>query len=180
MLFYRNGLFVVGPDSASAHPGPACYRKGGPLTVTDANLLLGRLLPEHFPKIFGPNEDEALDVEITRKKFEELAAEINAEQQGKTMTIDEIAEGFLNVANEAMSRPSKSVLWSVHSTDTSSSCIDGSARFRLCKSPLGIVRWSWRTTRLRNRLDPKHTTRDHPQILLVIVSIRYGSRRRSH
>ena len=105
MLFYRNGLFVVGPESASAHPGPACYRKGGPLTVTDANLLLGRLLPEHFPKIFGPNEDEPLDVEITRKKFQKLTEEINAEKDGDKLSIEEVAEGFLNVANEAMSRP---------------------------------------------------------------------------
>ena len=58
MLFFRNGLFVVGPESAGAHPGPACYRKGGPATVTDANLFLGRLLPEFFPKIFGKNENE--------------------------------------------------------------------------------------------------------------------------
>lgn len=78
MLFFRSGLFIVGPESAGAHPGPACYRKGGPLTVTDANLILGRLLPEYFPKIFGPNENESLDVEITRKKFEELQMEINA------------------------------------------------------------------------------------------------------
>lgn len=77
MLFFRSGLFVVGPESASAHPGPACYRKGGPLTVTDANLVLGRLMPEYFPKIFGPNENEALDYAITRQKFEELQTEIN-------------------------------------------------------------------------------------------------------
>lgn len=77
MLFFRSGLFVVGPESASAHPGPTCYRKGGPLTVTDANLMLGRLLPEHFPKIFGPNENEPLDYETTKQKFEELQQEIN-------------------------------------------------------------------------------------------------------
>lgn len=107
MLFYRNGLFVVGPDSASAHPGPACYRKGGPLTVTDANLVLGRLLPQHFPKIFGPNEDAPLDLEIARSKFEELTDEINSDKGGERMTIEEVAEGFLSVANEAMSRPSE-------------------------------------------------------------------------
>lgn len=77
MLFFRSGLFVVGPESAGAHPGPACYRKGGPLTVTDANLILGRLLPQYFPKIFGPNENESLDIEVTRNKFEELRKEIN-------------------------------------------------------------------------------------------------------
>lgn len=107
MLFYRNGLFVVGPESASAHPGPACYRKGGPLTVTDANLLLGRLLPEHFPKIFGPGEDQPLDIEVSRTKFAELTKVINREKDGSDMSVEEVAEGFLKVANEAMSRPSK-------------------------------------------------------------------------
>jgi len=75
-LFFRNGLFVVGPESAGAHPGPACYRKGGPLTITDANLFLGRLLPEFFPKIFGKNEDEGLDAEASKKLFEDITMEI--------------------------------------------------------------------------------------------------------
>lgn len=108
MLFWKNGLFVVGPESASAHPGPACYRKGGPLTVTDANLFLGRLLPEYFPKIFGPNENEPLDVGITGEKFAELTAVINEEQRLKgriEFTPEEVALGFLNVADESMSRP---------------------------------------------------------------------------
>ena len=55
-LFFRTGVLDVGPESAKAHPGPACYRKGGPLALTDANLFLGRLLPAHFPKIFGLSE----------------------------------------------------------------------------------------------------------------------------
>ncbi|KAF9585364.1 hypothetical protein BGW38_002703 [Lunasporangiospora selenospora] len=114
MLFFRNGTFVVGPESASAHPGPACYRKGGPLTVTDANLILGRLNPEYFPKIFGPNENESLDVEEARCKFEILTKEINeymtkdkAEHGLKwtSMSIDEVAYGFIKVANETMCRP---------------------------------------------------------------------------
>lgn len=108
VLFWKNGLFVVGPESASAHPGPACYRKGGPLTVTDANLFLGRLLPEYFPKIFGPNEDQPLDVEITAEKFAELTAIINEEQRSKRrieFTPQQVALGFLNVADESMSRP---------------------------------------------------------------------------
>lgn len=70
-------MFVVGPESAGAHPGPVCYKKGGPLTVTDANLALGRLLPEYFPNIFGPNEDSPLDKEQTIEKFRELTGEIN-------------------------------------------------------------------------------------------------------
>lgn len=70
-------MFVVGPDSAGADPGPACYKKGGPLTVTDANLVLGRLLPEYFPKIFGQNENEALDKNASLVKFTELTSQIN-------------------------------------------------------------------------------------------------------
>ncbi|KAL2023140.1 hypothetical protein VTK56DRAFT_3746 [Thermocarpiscus australiensis] len=108
MLFFRNGLFVVGPESAGAHPGPACYRKGGPATVTDANLFLGRLLPEFFPKIFGKNEDEGLDPEASRKVLQELADQIHKET-GKKMDIDEVAYGFLTVANEAMTRPIRSI-----------------------------------------------------------------------
>ncbi|RDW77634.1 hypothetical protein BP6252_05687 [Coleophoma cylindrospora] len=106
MLFFRNGLFVVGPESAGAHPGPACYRKGGPLTITDANLLLGRLRPEHFPKIFGPKEDQALGVEVTREAFDQLAKEINAELgPGRKLTVEAIALGFLEVANLNMAKP---------------------------------------------------------------------------
>lgn len=62
-LFYRDQVFVVGPESAGAHPGPVCYRKGGYPTVTDANVTLGRVLPDCFPKIFGPRENEALDAD---------------------------------------------------------------------------------------------------------------------
>ncbi|XP_071957987.1 5-oxoprolinase-like [Antedon mediterranea] len=108
-LFFRSGMFVVGPDSAGAHPGPTCYRKGGPLCVTDANLILGRLLPELFPKIFGPNEDEELDKKTCFKNFEDLTKEINSfradSDGGKQMTVEEVAMGFIDVANEAMCRP---------------------------------------------------------------------------
>lgn len=103
MLFWRNGMFVVGPESAGSDPGPACYRKLGPLTVTDANLFLGRLLPEYFPQIFGPNQDQPLDVDVTRAKFLELTKQINSE--GSSYTPEEVASGFLKVAVEAMARP---------------------------------------------------------------------------
>ncbi|CAK7232747.1 hypothetical protein SCUCBS95973_008360 [Sporothrix curviconia] len=106
-LFWSNGLFKVGPESAGAHPGPACYRKGGPLTVTDANLFLGRLVPEYFPKIFGKNEDQPLDVEVTRTLFEEMKTEVNNGLPAGTakLTAEEVALGFLRVANESMCRP---------------------------------------------------------------------------
>ena len=106
-LFWSNGLFKVGPESAGAHPGPACYRKGGPLTVTDANLFLGRLVPEYFPQIFGEHENEPLDVLVTRKHFEKLTADVNADLPTGTskLTSEEVALGFLRVANESMCRP---------------------------------------------------------------------------
>ena len=109
-LFFRNGLFVVGPESAGAHPGPVCYRKGGPLTVTDANLLLGRLLPEFFPKIFGTSENEGLDETASEKLFDELTERINADaQQERRMNRDEVAYGFIKIANETMTRPIRSL-----------------------------------------------------------------------
>ncbi|KAL9635609.1 MAG: hypothetical protein Q9204_002571 [Flavoplaca sp. TL-2023a] len=112
-LFFRNGLFVVGPESAGAHPGPACYRKGGPLTVTDANLFLGRLLPDFFPKIFGKSEDQGLDKEASEKLFHELTDHINKEtaleSKEKQMTVDEVAYGFIKIANETMTRPIRSL-----------------------------------------------------------------------
>ncbi|KAE8330727.1 Hydantoinase B/oxoprolinase-domain-containing protein [Aspergillus sergii] len=104
MLFARHGLFAVGPESAGAHPGPACYRKGGPLTVTDANLFLGRLVPSSFPAIFGPGANMPLDYDITRKKFEEITREVNT-QTSQNLTPEEVALGFLDIANETMSRP---------------------------------------------------------------------------
>ncbi len=104
VLHWQSGMFHVGPDSAGAHPGPACYRKGGPLTVTDANLVLGRLDIDSFPKIFGPNENEPLDYEASASKFRELAAIINKDI-GANMSIEEVACGFVDVANETMARP---------------------------------------------------------------------------
>jgi 5-oxoprolinase (ATP-hydrolysing) len=112
ILSYRNGLFLAGPESASAHPGPAAYRKGGPLTVTDANLVLGRLQAKYFPKIFGKNENEPLDYEGAKRAFEELLVTVNADlstSSGKTKTVEELALGFLEVANETMCRPIRSL-----------------------------------------------------------------------
>lgn len=113
-LFFRNGLFIVGPESAGAHPGPVCYRKGGPLAVTDANVLLGRVQPHLFPAIFGASENEPLDVQGTKDAFDKLTMEINlynksiSQESGaspKVYTVDEVAYGFIRVANEAMARP---------------------------------------------------------------------------
>ncbi|CAG0882607.1 unnamed protein product [Cyprideis torosa] len=109
-LFYRGGMFVVGPESAGAHPGPACYRKGGPLTVTDANLVLGRLLPEYFPKIFGHHKNESLSKAASEQLFAELAAELETQKDPASgPAIQAIALGFINVANEAMTRAIRNI-----------------------------------------------------------------------
>lgn len=108
ILFARNGLLVVGPESAGAHPGPACYRKGGPLTVTDANLFLGRLVLSSFPSIFGEKADEPLDSDIVSEKFKDITEDFN-QQTSQQLTPEEVALGFLNVANETMSRPIRNI-----------------------------------------------------------------------
>ncbi|XP_059148899.1 5-oxoprolinase-like [Physella acuta] len=112
-LFFRSGMFVVGPESAGAHPGPVCYMKGGPLTITDANLCLGRLLPEFFPCIFGKDENMPLDKQATMEAFDKLTAEVNAfltsqhneDSPFTPMSREEVALGFIRVANETMCRP---------------------------------------------------------------------------
>ncbi|KAL4910751.1 hypothetical protein BDW74DRAFT_164568 [Aspergillus multicolor] len=104
VLSWRKGILAVGPQSAGSHPGPACYRKGGPATITDANLVLGRILPECFPAIFGPSQDQPLDVQASFERLAELADEINRDQ-GTQLSVHEVANGFITVANETMCRP---------------------------------------------------------------------------
>lgn len=108
ILRWENSLFKVGPQSASADPGPACYRKGGPLTITDANLVLGRLVPQYFPKIFGRSENEGLDIDKSYALFKELTKNINNDL-GKALSLEEVAYGFLKVANAAMVRPIRAI-----------------------------------------------------------------------
>ena len=102
ILHFADGRFKVGPDSAGANPGPACYRRGGPLAVTDANVMVGKLRPENFPAIFGPGRDERLDVDTVREKFAALAAEI-----GDGRSPEEVAEGFIAIAVENMANAIK-------------------------------------------------------------------------
>ncbi|MFO7854350.1 MAG: hydantoinase B/oxoprolinase family protein [Paracoccaceae bacterium] len=109
ILFFREGRFQVGPESAGAHPGPACYRNGGPLTVTDCNVLLGKLQPAHFPAVFGPDGDQPLDAEIVREKFEVLAREIADARGEDPRPIEEVAEGFLRIAVENMANAIKKI-----------------------------------------------------------------------
>ena len=104
ILHYDGSRFRVGPDSAGANPGPACYRRGGPLAVSDANVMLGKLNPAYFPKVFGPNGDEPLDADAVRKKFATMASEI-----GDGKTPEDVAEGFIRIAVENMANAIKKI-----------------------------------------------------------------------
>ncbi|MDG9720880.1 hydantoinase B/oxoprolinase family protein [Streptomyces sp. DH24] len=97
VLHFDGARYRVGPDSAGADPGPACYRAGGPLTVTDANVMLGRIQPAFFPRVFGPGGDQPLDAERVRDRFTGLAREIR-ERTGDDRSPEEVAEGYLQIA----------------------------------------------------------------------------------
>ncbi|WP_326801610.1 hydantoinase B/oxoprolinase family protein [Streptomyces sp. NBC_01788] len=97
VLHFDGSRYRVGPDSAGADPGPACYRGGGPLTVTDANVILGRIQPAHFPEVFGPGGDQPLDDALVRERFTALAHEIR-ERTGDDRTPEQVAEGYLQIA----------------------------------------------------------------------------------
>ncbi|KQW01673.1 hydantoinase B/oxoprolinase family protein [Streptomyces sp. Root369] len=97
VLHFDGSRYRVGPDSAGADPGPACYRGGGPLAVTDANVMLGRIQPAHFPRVFGPDGDQPLDAGLVRDRFTALAREIR-ERTGDDRTPEQVAEGYLQIA----------------------------------------------------------------------------------
>lgn len=98
----------VGPESAGSNPGPAAYRRGGPLTVTDCNVMVGKLHPDFFPAVFGPNGDQKLDADVVRAKFAAMAAEVSA-ATGRAMTAEALAEGFLKIAVENMANAIKHI-----------------------------------------------------------------------
>ncbi len=108
ILHFDGMRYRVGPDSAGADPGPACYRRGGPLCVTDANVMVGKLPPDYFPKLFGPNGDLSLDSQLVKKRFKRLAADI-AKAGGGCRTPEEVADGFLAVAVENMAAAIKKI-----------------------------------------------------------------------
>jgi 5-oxoprolinase (ATP-hydrolysing) len=109
ILHFDGARFRVGPDSAGAVPGPACYRRGGPLTVTDANVMVGKIQPHHFPAIFGPHGDQPLDAAIVAEKFAALATEIGKAQRKVAPDPRAVAEGFLRVAVANMANAIKQV-----------------------------------------------------------------------
>jgi len=104
ILHFDGARLRVGPDSAGANPGPKCYRRGGPLALTDANLMAGKLIPDFFPQIFGPQQNQPLDAESVSKAFEELA-----EQIGDGRTPEETADGFIAVAVAKMAEAIKKI-----------------------------------------------------------------------
>ncbi len=108
ILEFDGARMRVGPDSAGADPGPASYRNGGPLTVTDCNVVLGRLRAEFFPAVFGPDGDLPLDEEVVRTRFEALTAEV-ADATGADWTTESVAEGFLSIAVESMANAIKKI-----------------------------------------------------------------------
>jgi 5-oxoprolinase (ATP-hydrolysing) len=108
ILHFDGARFRVGPDSAGANPGPACYRRGGPLCVTDANVMVGKIVPAFFPKLFGPGGDQALDADIVRAKFSDLAKRV-ALATGKATGAQAVADGFLKIAVENMANAIKQI-----------------------------------------------------------------------
>ncbi|HWV54138.1 hydantoinase B/oxoprolinase family protein [Pseudorhodoplanes sp.] len=104
ILHFDGARFRVGPDSAGANPGPKCYRRGGPLAVTDANVMAGKLIPDFFPKIFGPEQDQPLDDAAVREAFSALAAEVGGGRKP-----EEIADGFIRIAVENMANAIKKI-----------------------------------------------------------------------
>ena len=133
ILHFDGSRYRVGPDSAGAFPGPACYRNGGPLTVTDCNVMLGKLNPEFFPKVFGPKANQKLDFSIVEKKFTDLAKEISLKTK-KTVHPSAVAEGFLSIAVESMSNAIKkiSVQRGYDVSDYALSCFGGAGGQHAC------------------------------------------------
>jgi 5-oxoprolinase (ATP-hydrolysing) len=105
ILQFDGARFRVGPESAGANPGPASYRRGGPLTLTDANVMVGKVQPAHFPKVFGPAADEALDAEAAHAKF----AEIATREEASGRTPEEVAHGFIQIAVQQMANAIKKI-----------------------------------------------------------------------
>ncbi|MBI6628262.1 hydantoinase B/oxoprolinase family protein [Pontibaca salina] len=131
---FAQGRFQVGPESAGADPGPACYRRGGPLTVTDCNVMLGKLNPDHFPAVFGPDGDQKLDAETVRAQFAALADEVARETGEPPREPEEIAAGFLRIAVDNMANAIKkiSVQRGHDVTDYTLQCFGGAGGQHAC------------------------------------------------
>ncbi|MBH88717.1 MAG: 5-oxoprolinase [Magnetovibrio sp.] len=133
ILHFDNGRYQVGPDSAGALPGPSCYRRGGPLTIMDCNLMLGKIKGNFFPNVFGKNANQPLDHTIVKKSFSKLAYKIE-QASGKRQNLEEIAEGFLTIAVENMANAIKkiSVQRGYNITDYVLNCFGGAGGQHAC------------------------------------------------
>jgi 5-oxoprolinase (ATP-hydrolysing) len=143
VLSFDGSRFRAGPQSAGANPGPACYRRGGPLAVTDANVMVGKIQPAHFPKVFGPKADEALDRDVVAAKFTALAAEIER-ATGVKRSAEAVAEGFIDIAVGAMANAIKkiSVARGYDVTRYALQCFGGAGGQHACRvaDALGMTR----------------------------------------
>ena len=143
ILHFDGSRYRVGPDSAGANPGPACYRRGGPLCVTDANVMLGKIQAEFFPRVFGPNADEALDDAIVHERFEALAKKIE-DATGDRRSPVEVADGFLKIAVDNMANAIKqiSVQRGYDVTEYTLNCFGGAGGQHAClvADALGMTR----------------------------------------
>jgi 5-oxoprolinase (ATP-hydrolysing) len=139
ILHFDGSRYRVGPDSAGANPGPACYRRGGPLTVTDANVMLGKIQPAFFPRVFGPNGDQPLDAAVVAREFQELTAAI-----GDGRSAEEVAEGYVQIAVGNMANAIKhiSVQRGHDVTRYTLNCFGGAAGQHAClvADALGMTR----------------------------------------
>ena len=143
ILHFDGARFRVGPDSAGANPGPAAYRRGGPLAVTDINVMLGKVQPEFFPNVFGPEGNEPLDADAVKAGFADMALKIK-EATGQVRTPEEVAEGFLRIAVENMANAIKqiSVQRGYDVTDYILQCFGGAGGQHACQvaDTLGMTR----------------------------------------
>jgi 5-oxoprolinase (ATP-hydrolysing) len=143
ILHFDGARYRVGPDSAGANPGPASYRRGGPLAVTDCNVMLGRIQPQYFPAVFGPNGDERLDSTVVKQKFAGLAAEIRT-ATGDARTPQQVAEGYIDIAVGNMAEAIKkiSVQRGHDVTEYTLCCFGGAAGQHAClvADALGMTR----------------------------------------
>ncbi len=144
LLSFDGSRFRVGPESAGADPGPACYCRGGELAVTDCNVMLGKIQPKYFPKVFGPEANQPLDVEAVRRKFAQMADRVN--QSGLKTKVDPeaVAEGFLRIAVENMANAIKeiSVQRGYDVTEYTLNCFGGAGGQHAClvADALGMTR----------------------------------------
>jgi 5-oxoprolinase (ATP-hydrolysing) len=143
ILGFDGARLRVGPESAGANPGPASYRRGGPLATTDANVLLGKIQPAHFPKVFGPNGDEALDRDGVAAKFEALAVRVS-QATGRATTPESLAAGYLQIAVQNMANAIKriSVARGYDVTQYTLQCFGGAGGQHAClvADALGMTR----------------------------------------